>query len=109
MPTAPEFGDIGRHIGPVEIFGKAETEEQRQPDRHLRITGKVEVDLKGEGVGADPQVGARIGSRVRVHRVDEHRQVVGNHHFAEKAHCEELDALADRVGQSRRTTRCQLG
>ena len=45
MPSAPEFTDTLRHIRIIEIFREMETEHLTQTDRHIRITGKIKIDL----------------------------------------------------------------
>ena len=52
VPPAPEFGDRSRFIRRVEVLREAETQQQRQSDRHVRIAREVAVDLQGVAVYA---------------------------------------------------------
>ena len=54
VPAAPELGDALRHIGGVEVLGKAETQHARQADGHVGIAREVKIDLEGVGNGPDP-------------------------------------------------------
>ena len=46
MPATPKFGDGGRDIRIIEILHKTESEQVTEPDRHVGIAGKVEVNVQ---------------------------------------------------------------
>jgi hypothetical protein len=77
VPTPPELGDGSRLVGRVEVLDQHEAEHQRQAHGHVRIAGKIEVDLKGVTNQPEPSVvkvfGAPCKRRVRdvSHRVGE--------------------------------------
>ncbi len=54
MPAAPEIDDAARLVGRVEVERQLHAEEQRQPDRHVAIAGKVKVDLECVAERPDP-------------------------------------------------------
>ena len=54
MPAAPELDDIGRLVGRVEVERQSHAEQARQSDRHVRVPGEIEVDLKTVGKHATP-------------------------------------------------------
>ena len=62
MPAAPEIFDRGGNIGIVEVLVNVKTEHFAQTDRHIRITGKIEIDLESISHNADP--GHRRGNIV---------------------------------------------
>ena len=45
MPSAPEFGYRLGDIRIIEIFLKVDAEHLSEADCHIRITGKVEIEL----------------------------------------------------------------
>src|SRR5687768_7360117 len=47
VPALPEFGNAACRVRSVEVLRKVESENPRQSDGHIRITGKVEVNMKG--------------------------------------------------------------
>ena len=78
MPAPPEIGHAVCDVGIVEVLQKAEAEHPPEPARHVRIAGKIEVDLKRIGKDPDPCAehtvfGGRRGKLrpERAHRVRE--------------------------------------
>src|SRR5690606_6911763 len=57
VPPTPELGDALADIGLVEVLVKTEPHHQPQANGHVRIPGKVEVQLRGVGQNAQPGVG----------------------------------------------------
>ena len=57
MPPAPELGDAGGGVGQIEVGRALKAHHQAQTVAHLRIAGKIEVEL--EGIGKNPQPGQR--------------------------------------------------
>ena len=54
MPTAPELRDACGDIRIVKVFGKTESENAAEPYRHIRIPGKVEIDVQHICCGVQP-------------------------------------------------------
>ncbi len=54
MPSAPELGDTLTDIGIVEVLEELKAEHVAQTARHIRVAGKVKVDLEGISDDADP-------------------------------------------------------
>ena len=46
MPASPEIRDGAGQVGIPEILRNLEPEHPPQPDRHVRVSGKIEIDLK---------------------------------------------------------------
>ena len=55
VPAPPEIGDGIGQIGVVEILFIAEAHHQAHADGHIRIGGKVQINLQGVGKAAQPQ------------------------------------------------------
>ena len=55
MPPVPEVRDAGRLIGGVEVLPDLKAQELPDPDRHIRVAGKVIIELEGIGDGPDPE------------------------------------------------------
>ena len=60
VPPVPEIGDTGRLIGGVEVLPDLKAQELPNPDRHIRVAGKVIIELEGVGDGSDPEPDAGI-------------------------------------------------
>ena len=84
VPAPPELGDAAGDIGIVEVFKKVEAEHPAKADGHVGIGGKVEVDLKRVGDGAEPRKGHRGGDGGKG-GVGDLRDSVGEQHFLGKA------------------------
>ena len=54
MPPAPEIGDALRRIGIPEILREMKAHHRAQPHGHIRITGKIKVDLHAERQNPHP-------------------------------------------------------
>src|SRR5215211_5392760 len=77
VPAPPEVLQAECEIGPVEVLREDEAEEQRQPDRHVRVAGEVAVDLRGEAVDREQDLRARVGEGVVEDRIhDASRKLV---------------------------------
>lgn len=96
VPAPPEFRDTGGNIGVVEVFKEIKAEDPAQPDRHVAVARKVEVDLKGEGGGIEPvkEHGFFIGG---TEYSAEFPELVGKEDFFGKAE----DKAADTGGSGR--------
>ena len=79
MPPAPEFGDGGRAVGGIEVFGETEAHHKGQTDGHIRVAREVAIDLQCIAVDAHQTLEARVEQRLiedAVHEVQ--RDVVRN-------------------------------
>ena len=47
VPTLPKLRNIGRKIGIVEVFGRADAHHVGHADGHVAIAGEVDVDVEG--------------------------------------------------------------
>src|SRR5260370_19225957 len=54
MPAPPELRHRLRGVRGVEILLEAEAKHPCKPDRHVRITRKIEVDLQRKAAQSDP-------------------------------------------------------
>jgi len=46
MPSAPEIGHRARNVRIVEVLLKLKSEDFSKTDRHIRVSGKIEIDLE---------------------------------------------------------------
>ena len=46
VPAAPERGDVPGLVRTVEIQRKSDTQHPSKPDRHIGVSGEVEIDLQ---------------------------------------------------------------
>ena len=60
MPAPPEIGDAGGHVWQVEVGRAGKAHHLAQTVAHLRIAGKIEIQL--QRIGEDAQPGQRQGS-----------------------------------------------
>src|SRR5262245_42413500 len=56
MPASPKIGDAFCTIGRSEILRNDQTKHPTQSNCHVRVPGKVEVDLKGIGNHTEPGI-----------------------------------------------------
>ena len=84
VPAPPELGDAAGDIGIVEVFKKVEAEHPAKADGHVGIGGKVEINLKRVGDGAEPRKGHRGGDGGKG-GVGDLRDSVGEQHLLGKA------------------------
>src|SRR5271163_3822345 len=54
MPSAPEVGEVNGCIGLAKVLLQTESKGPAQPDRHIRVTGEIEVNLRRKTQDADP-------------------------------------------------------
>jgi hypothetical protein len=68
VPAPPEFRDALRLVRRVEVFGELEAEHEAEADRHVRISGEIEINLEGVAEqtipGIEPMERFRAKSRV---------------------------------------------
>ena len=94
MPARPEFNDVPRFEGTVEIGRQTDPEQKTQTDRHIGIAGKIEIDLKRIGHRARPRR-SHCGHVAHTHQrkdrpgISAHR--IGDDHFLEQADQKQCD------------------
>ena len=54
MPTPPEVGQRSGNVGMAEVLGQLEPDHTTEPDRHVRISREVEIDLERKHQQAKP-------------------------------------------------------
>ena len=54
MPAPPKFRNGAGNIGIVEVLQKLKAKHPPKAAGHIRITGKIKVDLQRVGGDADP-------------------------------------------------------
>ena len=54
MPPAPKIFDRRCNVRVVKVFWEMEAENTTQTNGHVRITGKIEIDLQSIGYYAKP-------------------------------------------------------
>ena len=86
MPAPPEICDRAGNIRIVEVFREGEAEHPAKTNRHVRIAGKIKVDLEGIGKSAQPcrQRGQRSW-RNRRRLLPQLSDAVGQQHFFDNA------------------------
>src|ERR1035438_10542860 len=97
MPTPPKIPDGLRHVWGIEVFHKSEAEHFSHPDRHVRITRKIEVNL--QRVAKYPKPGNGCGKligRQEEYLVGGQGDRIGNEDRSEE-HTSELQSLRHLV------------
>ena len=89
VPAAPEVRDRDRLIGAEKIQGQAQTKQQPQADRHVRIRRKIKINLQGVGQGGRPGIEEAEGGGIGKGAVCPRREAVGDHHLLEQADAED--------------------
>jgi len=83
VPAPPELRHRLRDVGRVEILLEAKSQQARQPDRHVGITGKIEIDLQRETAQREPGLpGAEAGGVGGECLVDEAAERIGDQQLA---------------------------
>ena len=86
VPATPEVLDRHRRIRGVEVLREAEAEEEREPDRHVRVPAEVGVDLDRVSVDPDERLERRMLVGCPEDRVDDRGgEVVGDDDLLEEA------------------------
>ena len=98
MPALPEARDGARDERQVEVFQQMEAKHARKADGHVRIAGKIEIELEHIRGGRQPRAHQRkLGGLHGKSRVRQSRQVVGQEHLFGQTHDKAADALAKIV------------
>ena len=96
VPAPPEIHDARGLVRRVEVFRQAKAEHEAKADGHIRIAGKVEVELEGIAERSQPCLGPADGKglfRRIEHGVGVYGQPVGQQHFFGKTNGEKRKAL----------------
>ncbi len=108
VPAAPEVLQRDRGVGRVEVLRELEAEQEREPDRDVRVAGEVGVDLDGVGVDPDQDLERRVLPGRAEHLVDDvRREVVRDHDLLEEAGRDQVEGAA-RVDPARVARRVEL-
>ena len=99
VPTPPIVGERAGGQGVVEVFGEAEAQHTPQADGHVRIAGKVEIDLDGKAGDTKPRRprGEAVGGHIP-HALPKRPCRVGEQYLFGKARDKGADA-AREVGE----------
>ena len=101
MPSAPELPDGLGHIGVVEIFHEVKAEHFPQADGHIRVAGKIIINLKGVEKNSEPGQPrprqAFIGKGE--HIVHHGGKGIGKDHLFSQAIGKPLDAVGHALGR----------
>ena len=108
MPAAPEVLDRDGRVRGVEVLREPEPEQERDPDRDVRVAEEVGVDLHRVRVDADEHLERRVLVGGAEDLVDDVRgQVVRDHDLHEQARADE-EERAGRVDVARVARRLEL-
>ena len=96
MPSAPEFGYACGNIGIIEVFGEREAEYCAKANRHVAVSGKIEIHMQHVRRGVYPvkQRGFFAAGLECVHKLRKH---VCNKHLFTKAQYEPPCAVCGLV------------
>ena len=83
VPAAPEVDDGRGLVRRIEVQRQTDAEQQGKADRHIRVSGEVEIDLRRVGERAEPGIHHPEGERFRQHEsaVRRRRHAVGDQHL----------------------------
>src|SRR5205823_3943370 len=81
-----------REVRHAEVFRDLEAEESRATDGDVRVAREIEVDLKGEGVRSEPELGGVEPRPIIEDEVRQRRQIVGQRDLLEKTEDDEEEA-----------------
>ena len=108
VPAPPEIGDRFRAVGRIEIFREDKAEHEAEPDRHVRVTAEVEINLERVPDRAKPRVEradrAGVESRVRdfsarIREQDFFREAEHEEGDAAREFVRSEDAMFELVGE----------
>ena len=75
MPASPEFRNRAGNVRITEVLLESKPEHPTQADRHIGISGEIEINL--EGVSQRPQPSGRDGQGIgRVGEIGDERQII---------------------------------
>lgn len=85
MPAPPKLRNVARKIREAKIRADFDAEKFRTPDCHVRIAGKIAVNLNRIKHGDDEQRAPAERRVIAPNRVHRFRAIVGDDHFFEKS------------------------
>ena len=94
MPPTPEVGRIQRLVRRVEVLRKAKSQQHRQTNGHVGVSGKIEIELHRIAERRGPARDHRELVGMIKQACDRGCNAVGNDEFFDEAACEEIDADA---------------
>ena len=109
MPPAPKVGEARRQVWSIKVLRKAKAEHPGESDRHVRVAGKVVIDLCG--VGDDSKPGELGRERLSLEGKDLIGGVpnhVSDEHLFGESNREEGESVKDIVAAERARTELLL-
>ena len=86
VPAPPELGDAARQVRASKILREVEAEKQRQTDRHIGVSRKIEVDLNRKGGDSAPcGEPSGTGAGILKIRIGEARELVRDGQLLQQA------------------------
>ena len=106
MPAPPEFRDALRDVRIIEVLQKLKAEHPPETDGHIRVAGKIKVELERKGERAEPRSGK---AQLRSGGIDipERADVVGEQYLFPETDGKPLHAGGKLFGTE--TPRAKLG
>ena len=91
MPAPPEFRDALRDVRIIEVLQKLKAEHPPETDGHIRVAGKIKVELERKGERAEPRSGK---AQLRSSGIDipERADVVGEQYLLPETNGKTLHA-----------------
>ncbi len=84
VPSRPEFADVTRKIGIVEILHEVETQQGCQPDGNVGIAGKIAKYLDGKKNRTQRQCRGGGCFIMQKNRIDDRSHRIGYGNFGKK-------------------------
>ena len=95
VPALPELAHIAREIGQVKVFRQTDPEHPAAADGHVRVPGKVQIELQGVGEHGKPYGGRVKGKRRLVDLIHENAEMIRDDKLLDAADHENLHTGAD--------------
>ena len=94
VPPSPELTDGTRKVRIVKVFGNGKSEHFSKADRHIGITGKIIVNLKGVENGRHPDhTACGVVDIQRKNLIHASTKSIGQNHLFTESITEKPDAL----------------
>ena len=94
MPASPELADRGRDIRIIEVLHKIKSKHFSQSDRHIRISRKIEINLKCVQNRQHPRIDrSQLCQRFLHHPVHRRRKGISKQHFFRQSVGKALDSI----------------
>ena len=101
VPAPPEVHDARGPVGRGKILRQAQAQHEGGPHGHVRIAGKIEIDLESIAQGPQPGLGRAQGQALgggMEHGVRRRGQAVGQQHLLGQAQHQQAQAPRQIVG-----------